>query len=379
MPHDEVYGSLEISNERICRVREGLEDAPEGDDVVNCDGHLLSAGLVDLQVNGGGGVMFSSSSERKDYEKVVRAHARLGSTSICPTVITGPMDQMLASAELAGDLCESRASAGARCVGIHVEGPFLNSAKKGGHPAEYLLDPDVRVAHEIYKACRGYLRLFTIAPELPGADDVITYLASQGVVVSMGHSSASSEQARLGFAAGARAVTHIYNAMEGMLSRAPGMVGAALASEDVYVGLIADLLHVSRDSLATVVRAAGDRRLYLTTDAVGPLGSESNEFDLYGVTVRVRDGGCYTEEGVLAGTATPLARMVKNVSEVTGESFASTLALATSVPAGAIGRLSDVGQLSVGAFGDIVLWDKAGDVNRVWIGGEEIYGIHQDV
>lgn len=343
-----------------------------GDVELDCQGQIVTPGLLDVQVNGGGGHMFSMDISRTAYEEVLRAHASLGTTSLCPTIISGPLDQMTAAISLAAEFGEKAMERGSRVIGVHVEGPFLSPAKRGGHAEEYLLQPSVEVAKRLVDAGRGHVRILTLAPELPGAGEVIQYLRSVGVFVSVGHTKANADEAMNAFRSGALGATHLFNAMEGMTSRAPGSVGAALSFPSIYTGLIADMLHVSAPSAISAIRAKGTNRMYLTTDAVSPLGSNAESFDLYGVRVRVRDGGCYTDQGTLAGTATPLARMVRTLIRDLGLGIAEVIGMASRVPAEIVGRTGVLGALTVGALPDIILWSSDLTPQSVWVGGQEV-------
>jgi N-acetylglucosamine-6-phosphate deacetylase len=347
---------------------------PSPDEEYDCDGALVTPGLIDVQINGGGGRMFSTDVDQASYIRILEAHARLGSTGVCPTIISGPVDDMVRAVSLAAELCENGKPEAdrARILGIHVEGPFLSAEKRGGHAAGHLLLPNVEVASRLIEAGRGYVRILTLAPELPGADEVIRFAVARGVLVSIGHTKATAKEAERGFGLGATGATHLFNGMEGLTSRAPGAVGAALISPNVYAGLIADMLHVDPFSVLSAVRAKGCDRMYLTTDAVSPLGADAESFDLYGVTVTVRDGGCYTDSGVLAGTATPLAVMVRNLISTGRLSVADAFRMATSVPAEWLGLSSSCGSLRTGSMADLVVWKDDFTPSSVWIAGNRI-------
>ncbi|MBK7164284.1 MAG: N-acetylglucosamine-6-phosphate deacetylase [Candidatus Microthrix sp.] len=341
-------------------------DVTASAETLDCRGIHIAPGLVDVQVNGGGGHMFSTSSTRSDYEAIARAHASVGSTSICPTIITGPPNEMLAAISLAAEMCGARISGGATFAGIHVEGPFLER-KRGGHPAQYLQQPSLSFAQEILDASKGTLAIFTVAPELPGALGVIDLMVEAGVHVSAGHTVAGSDDLHRAAEHGLAGVTHLYNAMEPLSSRAPGPIGVALSS-DLYAGLISDFLHVAPDALRVAMIAKSDSLVYLTTDAVSPLGSSAaRTFNLYGTEVTVRDGGCYTSDDVLAGTATPLSIMVRLLIDRLDLDPAVALSMATAVPRSLLGS-SDCGAIADGASADITLFDEDFNLSRVFVG-----------
>jgi N-acetylglucosamine-6-phosphate deacetylase len=372
-PHEVIpSGALLFDTEQILALGRTDElNGVEADRELDCLERIVTPGLIDVQVNGGGGHMFSIDINRSAYEEILRAHASLGTTALCPTIISGPIEDMAASISLAADFAGNSVEGQARVAGIHVEGPFLSPAKRGGHAAEHLREPSVDVMGRLLDAGRGHVRIVTLAPELPGAEHVIRYLRSRGVFVSIGHSKATAEEALSAYRWGAMGATHLFNAMEGMTSRAPGGVGATLAVGDIYAGLIADMLHVAPASVLASIRAKGADRMYLTTDAVSPLGSTAQSFDLYGVRVRVRDGGCYTDDGVLAGTATPLSRMVRNLVRDLGLGISEVVGMATRVPAEVLGLKGTDGTIGVGARSDVVIWSADLAPASVWIGGHE--------
>lgn len=331
-------------------------------------GASLIPGLVDIQVNGGGGSMFALQRDAQAYAEVAAAHGRTGTTAICPTIVTGPPADMLEAVALAADLCDAEPVDRARAVGVHIEGPFVDEQMRGGHAPQYILPPDLGLLKELIAAGRGNVRIYSLAPELPGALPLVDWLSSQGITVSAGHTAATDTQLRASMAHGLTGVTHIFNGMGPLVNRSPGVVGVALSSH-LLTGLIGDLLHVSADTVGVVLRAKSSSELYLTTDAVSPLGSESGSFDLYGTRVTVRDGGCYTDEGILAGTATPLFRMMLNMLDL-GASLEDALRMATVTPASVINR-PEVGALAVGAWGDALVLDNM-EITDVYVGGRPL-------
>lgn len=366
-------GFLAVSDGRLSAL--GREQDAGGINAVtevDCAGRTVAPGLIDLQVNGGGGYMFSMAEERSQFEEIARAHARLGVTAICPTIVTGPPEQMLAAVGLAASLADEDAPGRARIAGIHVEGPFLDYDKRGGHTPRYLREPSLEFAEELLSRGNGRIKIVTLAPELPGAMPLVDFFVSRGVFVSAGHTAADARVMHEAVGRGMSGVTHIFNGMDGLHNRVPGVAGVALSNDSLTVGLIADLLHVSPEVCTMVLRAKPKEKLYLTTDAVSPMGSAQGSFDLYGVTVTVRDGGCYTEDGILAGTATPLATMIANVKDKLGFGEREALQLATSSPAAVLGRATDLGVLGVGTVADIAVFDRDFTPWKVYVGGKPV-------
>lgn len=338
--------------------------------VVECRGRYVLPGLVDVQVNGAGGYMFSLDISQEQYNVAARALAMLGTTAVCPTIITGPPKDMLRAVSLAAQMCESGTD-GADFVGIHIEGPFLSERKRGGHAKEYLRPPSRDFTRELLDTGRGWVKIFTLAPELPGALDVVDLLVSEGVHVSAGHTSANAAQVKLATDHGLSGATHLFNGMDGLTSRGPGVVGVALTS-DMHVGLICDFLHLSPETIQTVLQAKERSRVYVTTDAVSPLGATADEFSLYGVTVRVRDGGCYTDDGTLAGTATPQSAMVKNLVLGLGTSLSTAVDMAANVPACLVGA-KEHGKIEVGSWANLLVMSASLETEMVFVHGLQAY------
>jgi N-acetylglucosamine-6-phosphate deacetylase len=322
---------------------------------------LAAPGLVDLQVNGFAGVdLLDADSD--GYAHVGAALLETGVTAYLPTFITSPEERVVAALERVSTLDVS----GPRILGVHLEGPFLSTRRLGVHQAEWRRDPDPALLNRLLAA--GPVRLMTLAPELPGADDLIDRLVAAGVVVSIGHTDATAEVAQAAFRRGVRTVTHLFNAMPPLGHREPGVAGAALASPDVVVQVIADRIHVAEDILRIVLAAAPDR-LALVTDAMAGAGEGDGTYLLGEVPVIVSDGVARRKDGALAGSVLTLIEAVRNLHEL-GAPLERAIAAASSVPASVIGQ-SDVGRLTVGGPADIIVLDDNLELIRVLVRGEE--------
>jgi N-acetylglucosamine-6-phosphate deacetylase len=322
---------------------------------------IASPGFVDLQVNGFGGVDLLAT-DAEGYRLAGEALLETGVTSYLPTFITAPEDDLVAA--LAAVPADS--NGGPRILGAHVEGPFLSPARVGTHPLASLRDPDPALLERIVAA--GPVVLYTLAPELPGAGELIDLLLARGVTVSLGHTDATAEQANAAFDRGVRTVTHLFNAMRPFRHRDPGVAGAALARPDVVVQIIVDGIHLSPETAALVWRAAGGR-VALVTDAVAGAGVSDGSYSLGGLEVDVRDGVARGPDGVLAGSALTMVEAVRNLHAL-GVPLADALSAATEVPARVIGR-DDVGRLGVGLPADVVVLGDDLGVERVLVGGDE--------
>jgi N-acetylglucosamine-6-phosphate deacetylase len=325
----------------------------------NGAGGIAAPGFVDLQVNGFGGVDFLEVGE-DGYRRAGEALLETGVTSFLPTLITAPEHELLnALAEVPVD------SGGPRILGVHLEGPFLAARRLGTHRAAGRRDPDGALLERLLDA--GPVRMITLAPELPGALDLIDVLVARGVTVSCGHSDATAEQADAAFDRGARTVTHLFNAMRPFNHREPGIVGAALVREDVVVQIILDGIHLAPVTAALVWRAAAGR-IALVTDAVAAASADGGSYSLGSVALQVQDGAVRAPEGMLAGSLLTMIEAVRNLHAL-GVPLDDALSAASTVPARVLG-LPDAGRLGIGLPADIVVLDDNLEVEGVFVGGE---------
>jgi N-acetylglucosamine-6-phosphate deacetylase len=338
--------------------------APGRDDLALPHG-LLTPGLIDLQVNGAFGVDLTAASA-EEWDEVRRRLAAGGVTSFIPTMITAPVEVLVAAAHLAVAAQARTAGPAARILGVHLEGPFLSPDYAGAHDPHLIVDPAPHLV-EAMLAAPG-LSIVTLAPERPGALAAVRRFADAGVVVSIGHTAATAEEARAATDAGARMVTHLFNAQRPLGHREPGVPGQALSDERLSAGLIADLHPVAAPIVAVAFRCAPGR-VALVTDATAALGMPPGRYRLGGRDVVLGPGGQppRRDDGTIAGAALPLDAAVRNVVAC-GVDPAAALAAATSVPARLLGR-AEVGRLAAGARADLVWWSTDLRVRRVWVGG----------
>jgi N-acetylglucosamine-6-phosphate deacetylase len=343
---------------------------PAGTTVLDVAGLLVAPGLVDAQVNGAGGVDLAREPER--VAEVAATLTRSGVTAFVPTVISSPagtVERVAAAVAVleppgrpgAPGLC-------ARALGVHAEGPFLAPARRGAHPRQHLRAPDPE-AVATWTPQAGVL-VVTLAPELPGALDVVRALVERGVQVWIGHTEATYAQTVAAMAAGARAVTHLGNAMPRFDHREPGPVGAALGDGRLVAGIIVDGHHVHPAMVRTAWRALGPGRFMLVSDTTAALGLPpgrtvlgDQDVVLDGATVRLADA-----PDTLAGSAVGLDHCVRTLVALTGCPPADALVAATRTPADLLGR-PDLGRLDVGAAADVALWDADLHLLGVIVGG----------
>jgi N-acetylglucosamine-6-phosphate deacetylase len=344
-----VKGDVEVLDGRIAAV--GLS-AP--------DGHGIAVpGFVDLQVNGFGGVDFLDA-DADGYRRAGEALLETGVTAYLPTLITSPEQQTLAAMHEV-PISEARP----RILGMHLEGPFLSPNRLGTHEASSRRDPDLALLDRLLDS--GPVRMMTLAPELPGATQLIDRLLERNVAVSLGHTDATAEQANAAFDRGARSVTHLFNAMRPFLHRDPGIVGAALARDDIVVWLIVDGIHLAPETVRVVWRAARGR-LALVTDAITGAGLAEGSYSLGNLDVRVHEGTVRGPDGVLAGSVLTMDEAVRNLHAL-GVPFEDAVAAATSTPARVLGE-PELGRIDIGLAADVVVLNDGLEIERVLAGGE---------
>jgi len=345
-----VPGDVEIADGQIAAV--GLE-SPNG-------GGIASPGFVDLQVNGFAGIDFFAA-DADGYRRAGQALLECGVTAYQPTFITSPED------ELAGALAEVPVNGVApRVLGAHLEGPFISAERLGTHPAGARRDPDAALLERLLAA--GPVSHVTLAPELPGALELVQLLRERGVTVSGGHSDATAAEARAAFAHGIKTVTHIFNAMRPFAAREPGLAGAALVTSDVVVQVILDGVHLADDTARLVWQAAGGR-VALVTDAIAAAHAGDGTYTIAGVDFEVEDGVARNAEHVLAGSTVCMIDAVRNLVAL-GASVEAALSAATALPARIAGR-PELGTLAPGTIADVVVLDDSLEIQRVLVHGED--------
>ncbi|MGH3071680.1 MAG: N-acetylglucosamine-6-phosphate deacetylase [Gaiellaceae bacterium] len=318
-------------------------------------------GLVDLQVNGFGGVDFATADSAA-YRRAGEALLESGVTAFQPTLITAPEHELVAAlAEV------PRGPIGPRVIGAHLEGPFLSPLRLGAHPIAARREPDPELLGRLLDA--GPVSEMTLAPERAGALELIDLLNARGVVASCGHSDATAEQAGRAFDRGAATVTHLFNAMRPLGHRDPGIAGAALARDDVIVQVILDGNHLAEETARVVWRAAAGR-IALVSDAIAAAGIGDGSYRLGTVDVEVRDGVARRGDGVLAGSSLTLIEAVRRLHGL-GVPLADAVGAATSVPAKVV-RRPNLGNLRPGADADVVVLDDDLEIRTVFVGGEDL-------
>jgi N-acetylglucosamine-6-phosphate deacetylase len=326
---------------------------------------LLAPGFVDIQVNGGGGVLFNDTPTGPAALAMAAAHRRLGTTSILPTLITDRPEVMRRAGEAAGDAADV---AHGGVIGVHFEGPFLSPKRPGVHRADLMRDmPPADVAFLRALAAKMPV-LLTLAPECVNDADMAR-LAAGGVVLAAGHSAAPFERVAAAMQHGLRGVTHVFNAMPPAAARDPGIVAAALVSDELFCGVIADLIHVHPAMLGLLLRCKRRDRMILVSDAMAVAGTGLASFSLQGRTILRREGRLMTEDGVLAGADLDLAEAVRNMAALPGVSVAQAIAMASEVPAAFLRLDHVIGRIAAGCRADFTLLGPGLAALGTWVGG----------
>ncbi|MBD8678457.1 N-acetylglucosamine-6-phosphate deacetylase [Sphingomonas sp. CFBP 13720] len=352
-------GGLSVDGDTIAAI-----DAGSGG--IDCDGDWLLPGFLDTQVNGGGGVLFNDAPTVDTIAAIGAAHARYGTAGFLPTLISDDLDVV----DRGMRAVEAAIAAGVPGVlGIHVEGPFLNVARKGIHDASKFraLDAD---AVALLSGLRHGATLVTLAPECNDPKHVAA-LADAGVVVAIGHSDADYATAMAALAGGVTGFTHLYNAMSPLVHRAPGVVGAALDHRDSFCGIIVDGAHVDPAALRIALRAKPVDRFMLVSDAMPTVGSDDKRFRLGDRDIVVRDGVCVGPDGTLAGSDLDMATAFRNAVAWLDVDMVQAATMAATAPAAFL-RLPRHGALATGMRADIVQLDRDLRVQGVWIGGVRV-------
>jgi N-acetylglucosamine-6-phosphate deacetylase len=338
-------------------------ERPRGGETRDLGGGILAPGFVDWQVNGGGGVLFNDTPTPEGIGRIVEAHRAFGTTALLPTVVTDApavLDAALRAAR------EARARVPG-ALGVHVEGPFIDPRRKGAHPPEWIRPMTESDAAALIDARAGVM-VVTLAPASVSLG-LIERLARNGVIVSVGHSEASTEEARGAFDAGARAVTHLYNAMSQLGHRAPGLVGAALADPRIVCGFIADGFHVHETAARVAFRAKGAQGLALVSDAMPSAAGGPPQYALHGRRVTQVGLKLTLDDGTLAGAAITMLDAVRYAVATLDIAVADALRMATLTPARLLGVDELYGRLKVGARADLVHLSDTLNLRGVWIGG----------
>lgn len=376
-----LYTPLEEIQNPLLVVEDGVisevssrsaKEVPANVPVIDFGDAILAPGFVDVHIHGGAGVdlMRAAPSELSRMGKFLTTH---GVTAYFPTTVAAPLDATCAALGRLADAIEAGANAGngdgvqARPLGIHLEGPFLSHKRRGVHPPENLVTPTVEIFDRLWQAARGHVRMLTIAPEIPGAMEVISEAARRKVCVSIGHSDAEMPVAQEAVKAGARHATHTFNAMRPLDHRDPGIIAEVLTDDRLSADIIVDGIHVAPAVVKLFLQAKGRERAVLITDAISATGMPDGRYQLGPIEVDVKDGKC-TSNGSLAGSVLTMDRAMRNVTQFSNWSLRDAVRAGTLNPARAV-ELSDHGVLARGAKADFTVLSSNGDVLKTMVSG----------
>jgi N-acetylglucosamine-6-phosphate deacetylase len=334
---------------------------------------VLAPGFFDIHIHGGAGVDLMRAAP-EEFPRLGQFLASHGVTGYFPTTVAAPLDATCAALDRVAEGIEAAqkqpaGSVQAQPLGIHLEGPFLSHKRRGVHPPEYLVEPTVPIFDRLWQAARGLVRMMTIAPEIPGAIEVIAEAAKRNVCVSIGHSDAQFPAAQNAVSAGARHATHTFNAMRPLDHRDPGIIAEVLTDDRLTADIIVDGIHVSPPMVQIFMKAKGTERAVLITDAISATGMPDGHYQLGPIEVDVKDGKC-TSNGSLAGSVLTMDRAVRNVTQFAHWSLKDAVRAASLNPARAVGFAGQQGSLASGSEANFVVLNSSGEVLKTVVRGQ---------
>jgi N-acetylglucosamine-6-phosphate deacetylase len=340
------------------------DELPVTMETVNLNGGVLAPGFVDLQANGGGGVLFNNDTSAEAIECILKGHRSAGTTSVMLTLMTDTQQRQRLAVE-AYNRCVESGVAG--MLGLHFEGPFFNLSRSGVHNKNWIRQSEQEDIDWLL-SLQGISLIVTLAPERTDPSH-IKALTDAGIRVCVGHTEATYDETNLAIANGASGFTHLYNAMRPLQSREPGVVGAALRNADTWCGIIVDGHHVHSGSVFTAYSAKPKGKLYLVSDAMATVGSDEKSFELYGETIREENGRLVNSVGRLAGSAIGLIDAVKTSVQAVGIPLNEALRMASLYPAEYMQLDSSIGRLRENFNADMVHFDENFNVQNTWVAG----------
>ncbi|MEQ1608445.1 MAG: N-acetylglucosamine-6-phosphate deacetylase [Hyphomonadaceae bacterium] len=361
---DDVIESatVRIEDGRILGVTQGVSR-----DAIKLDG-LLAPGFIDIQVNGGGGVLFNDSQSVETLSTIARAHRRFGVTGFMATLISDERSKAASALDAVGDAIAAGVDG---LLGLHLEGPWLSAPRRGVHPVKFLREMD-DADLKLLTRKRPFPVMVTLAPEQIGPE-AITALAAASVTISLGHTAASAEEVEYALAAGATGFTHLFNAMPPLEGRNPGPLGVALGARESWAGLILDGIHVHPAAARAAFAAKTASKLILVSDAMATIGADDPAMSLFGETIKVSGGALRTMSGTLAGAHLELSGAVRNAVSMLGATREDALRMASTTPSEFLHVAQDRGRIAPGLRADLVLLDANLNVRTTWIGGREVH------
>jgi len=359
-----------IQDEKIKKIV-NWNDIPQNWDVLSYPNAIAVPGFIDIHTHGYGGYDATSGSER-DLIEMGKAVLKHGVTSFLPTAMTASKNTIL-NACIALRKAIKCYKKSAEIIGLHLEGPYLSKAKTGAQNKEFIKNPDIKEMKEFVRASGNNIRRITIAPELPGALELIRHVRKLGITVAIGHTNATYEEAIEGFNSGATICNHFYNGMRGFHHRDPGVIGACLEREDIYVEVITDMIHVHPAALKIAIKAKGLDKILFITDSISATGLPDGEYMLGGLKIVVKNGVSRVKAtGSLAGSTLTMDVAIRNAITNLGLSLKDAVRMATLNPANAL-DLPDHGRLAPNCVANITVINPKIDILATIVKGELFY------
>lgn len=363
LENEVVKKNLVIEDDKIIAIsKEVLDDAT----IVDAQGMYVSPGFIDVHVHGKNG-SDTMNDTFEDINNISVSSLKTGVTGFLPTTMTQSVDATYRAIKNVRDHIDQ--VEGSKILGIHMEGPFFNESHKGAQPGEFLQLPSIENYQELVKDCGDKVVLLSLAPELEGSHELTSYLVDKGIIVSIGHTAATYEQAKAVVDLGANHATHTYNAMTPLTHRAPGVVGLAMDCQDVYAELILDGHHVSLPA-ARILYQTKKEHLVLVTDSMEACMKKEGKYQLGGQDVFVKDHQARLIDGTLAGSVLCMNHAVKNAMDFLGVDIVEAVKLASLNPANSINMGQTIGSIAVGKKADIVIFDENVDIKHAFVDGQ---------
>lgn len=365
-------GYIYVSEGKIRGIGQGVPESINCELTIEAPNKFILPGFIDIHVNGGGGSL-SVDGSIEAIRNIANAHAKYGTTSMTITTISVPEEKLLNTISSVREASTEVFENGAKILGIHLEGPFLNPQKGGAHNKKYLLKPSISKYEEYYKLSNGTIRILSLAPELDGAENLIKKAVNENVIVGLAHSDANYEETIIAISSGLKLCTHIFNAMPPLHHRKPGPIGAFVQSDDTYVEIISDGLHVHPAVMELVIKSKGVDKVILVTDAVNPAGTDIKKFEILGVELDVIGATCYIPGGGLAGSALTMNEAVKTIVNKTKYSLEDAIQMASLNPAKLLNIADNKGSIEVGKDADILIVDSDINVKTTIVEGKIVF------
>lgn len=338
---------------------------------IDADGCYVVPGFIDIHTHGAYGVDIMSAS-CNNLDELSHFYASQGVTSFLPTTMTLPVLRIVKTLETINQAIE-KGVAGAKILGVNLEGPFINRNFKGAHPEEYIMYPSLELIESLVKKSNNKIKMITMAPELEGAENIVEYLKSSGIILAIGHSELNFKGAQEAFKCGITHVTHLFNAMIGVHHREPGLAGAALDCDDVTVELIADGIHIHPSVIRMVVKCKSPEKVALVTDSTVAAGLSDGQYFFAERQVIVKNKEARLPNGVLAGSMLTMADAVRNMAKLFGIPLEHVLIMASETPARILKINNAKGRISVGYDADITILDENLEVKMTIVEGQVVF------